>query len=241
MEDYTFDFNEYRNRVKIKRGFPFVLIIGIVIALLILAVFIRQTNNQSTTFYFVETNTCLNYSNANSLALEIQSKGGAGYIYYDGTYHVLVSFYSSEEEAKSVVNNIIGEYSSARVLKIEANKFKNISSLSKDENKKLEDMVKKNLTTISSLQDAIIRLDKDEISLSSFNVILSDISSSFSRGVDEFNNYSTLKSYNKYLVKMEENLESLINASSENNNSKIKYYMIKIVINNINFLKIFEN
>ncbi|MFR6640032.1 MAG: hypothetical protein ACLUSP_00625 [Christensenellales bacterium] len=53
-------------------------------------------------WYFVSVLTAADSGQANVKALDIRSRGGAGYIYNDGDFSVIASVYPTEREAKAV-------------------------------------------------------------------------------------------------------------------------------------------
>ncbi len=235
MDKYNFDLNDYKKRIGIKRSIPISIIIIFIILLVGVAYYFRNTTSTNK-FYFVEVSSFLNYSQASVLASEIQSKGGAGYIYYDGTYHVLVFYYAIKNDAKMVAENLSNSYAASRVYTLETKKFTNISNFTKEENSMIKDMINYNITTINSLYKAIISYDKEEISSSAFNVYLHDIASNYNSKLKEFNVYQNLQNYSKYLNKINDTFSSIISANEEGNSAKIKYHLIEIVISHSKFL-----
>lgn len=235
MENYTFDLKEYRKKIVHRRTMPISIIALFIILLIGLAFFLIPKKYSTSKFYFVEINSFLNYSSASELSSEIQSRGGAGFIYYDGSYHVLACYYPTKSEAEAVVENLSTDYS-ARIYTLETKKFTKSNSFSKEENLAIEKMINKNIETINSLYASILKIDKGEISLSSFKVYMQDTISNYESSLKEFKNFQSLVNYSKYLNKISDSLNSTLSAIESNENYKLKYNLIDIVVNHSKFL-----
>ena len=156
MSDFIFDYKQYRKNLN-KPNFSNIPILIVIILILLSLAFVLYNNltNQHTnnlTFFFVQTDEVSTYKEASILANEIQSKGGAGYIYFDGKYHILINYYSSESEAKKVAENLKASYEKTTI-------FKLISQASK--NKDFQEINDK----INNLSNLNINFDKSEINL----------------------------------------------------------------------------
>ena len=88
--NYSYNSSYYVN--KNKKQVSITILIFLIIILLAVAVFLIEKKEKKTYFYFLQANEFLNYKDASNLAYELQSKQGAGYIYYDGSYHVIISY-----------------------------------------------------------------------------------------------------------------------------------------------------
>ncbi|MDP2892680.1 MAG: SPOR domain-containing protein [Bacillota bacterium] len=62
----------------------------------------EQIKQQGFIYYCIQTGAFSHEENANAEAQSVKLKGGAGYIFYDGMYRVLIAFYGSSDDAKTV-------------------------------------------------------------------------------------------------------------------------------------------
>ena len=74
----------------------------------------KPKHTKTCEIYFLEIDSFQSYQSALNLSKEINANGGAGYIYYDGNYHVFANFYSKIEDAKSVLENVLEDFPNSK-------------------------------------------------------------------------------------------------------------------------------
>lgn len=244
MQNYYFDYYQYKKKINSHKTAGFSLIFFFIIILTGIAMLVYPKSKTYTVVYFVEINSFLNYKDASTLANEISALGGAGYVYYDGKYHVLASYYPSEEDANTVSENLLTDYPTAKVYTIEIDKVSLSNELSSSQQDCIKDQINANEKLINSLYNTIIQYDSNNISDSEINMILSNIKTDFSDCKDHFfelfKNDSRLNIAKKYLSKISQYVEQFGEMKDEQNiSSRLKYYLIDIVINHSSFLSAF--
>ena len=91
-----------------KSGRKFAVVVVLLSVILLLAVAFGAGGSKTVVrvkrkeWYFVSVLTAADSGQANVKALDIRSRGGAGYIYNDGDFSVIASVYPTEREAKAV-------------------------------------------------------------------------------------------------------------------------------------------
>ncbi len=245
MQTYIFDYNEYKKRTKKKFNFSFIILTLFIIALLITACFI-QPKKQKTVYYFVSANSFFNYTDASKLSNEIQARSGAGYIHFDGKYHILVAFYTNKDDANSVVENIKEDYPTASVFSLELDKFYTNKKLTKSQNKLIKNISTNISSNIDTLYEYFLKYDKNEINLSQLSIIASNIEEDFT---DLYNNYidsfkSTKYSFSStsldYLNKIKNSIISIKTAcKSDYISYELKYNLVCMSVNYSSFLSCF--
>ena len=189
MQTYSFNYSQYKKKIPTKSKLSFLLLFVIISLLISLTIFFKPKNTSSLDFYFVEITSFQTYKEASELSAEIQKKGGSGYIYYDGKYRVFASYYTSEKDAETVVNNISNDYKSANIYKLSTKKDI-ITPFSKKENFLISEISKSVLSSIDSITKLIIEFDKNKISSSSLKIELSKLSIRFDEKYQEFIDYT---------------------------------------------------
>ena len=244
MQNYYFDYYQYKKKINSHKTAGFSLIIFFIIILTGIAMLVYPKSKTYTVVYFVEINTFLNYKDASTLANEISALGGAGYVYYDGKYHVLASYYPDEEDATTVSENLLTDYPTAKVYAIKIDKVSLSNELSSSQQDCIKDQINANEKLINSLYNTIIQYDSNSISDSEVNIMLSNIKTDFDNNRDSFLEQFKIDSkFNlakKYLSKISQYVEQFGEMKDEQNiSSKLKYYLIDIVINHSSFLSAF--
>ena len=241
MQEYQFDLKEYKKRVANNNyGAPFAILIFVCVLLMGAIFFLKpKTQKNVDALYFVEVNSFLNYSDANTLAQEIQNKNGAGYVYFDGKYHVFASVYPTKTDAKTVCENLKENYQTAKIFELEIKtiNIKNLTELQKECTKNLAEQGK---LTFSQIYNNILALDKAEIDRNQAILNFKTIKNNF---IDVSNNFNTAfkenSKYNKaknYLSAINTSLDNLANEKSACN---YKYELINYAINFLNILNCF--
>ncbi len=238
---YSFDYNVYRKRIHSKSGFSYTIVFIFIIILLGLAVFLQPNKVNSTKLYFVQIKSLLNYGEASKLSNELQQKNAAGYIYYDGYYHVLASYYPNIKEAEAVCENLKNDYPTANVFTLEVHKFIKTKTLTNEQNSLVEKTIKENSILINGLYDAITRFESNQINLSEFSLNLKTMKTNYDKVYSKFNqNFRNDTNIASIICDINDDIKEL---SSEVDNSNtqyiLRYKLIKIVISHYSFLEVF--
>lgn len=230
--NYSYNSSYYVN--KNKKQVSITILIFLIIILLAVAVFLIEKKEKKTYFYFLQANEFLNYKDASNLAYELQSKQGAGYIYYDGSYHVIISFYATIVEAESVLENIKNEYTNAKIFNISAQQFMENSRYTNEENEQIKNMILTNENLINQTYNQILSFDKDEISKDILEVNMKNISDEYAKNFENFKkilkNNKNYAIFLKKLTKIDENFKNLYNyAKNGFEDYQLKYELVNIV------------
>lgn len=242
MQEYQFDLKEYKKRVANNNyGAPFAVLIFVCVLLMGAIFFLKpKTQKNVDLLYFVEINNFLNYSSANTLAQEIQTKGGAGYVYFDGKYHVFASVYLTKTDAKSVCENLKENYPTSKIFELEIKKNLDVKNLTELQKESVKNLAEQGKNTFSQIYSNILALDKTEIDHNQAVLNFKTIKNNF---IDVSNNFNTAFNENSKYNKAK-NYLSTINTPLENlSNEKIvcnyKYELINFAINFLNILNCF--
>ena len=237
--NYSYSSPYYKQ--KNKKQISITILIFLIIILLAVAVFLIERKEKKTYFYFLQANEFVNYKDATNLASEIQARQGAGYIYYDGTYHVLISYYSTKEEAESVLENVKSEYSNASVFDISASTFRENTNYTDEENKEIKNMILTNEGLIERTYTQVLSYDKNEISINILQTNTKNILDEYEKNFENFKN--KLKNNKKYAIflkkttKIYDNYKNLYeHTKNEFQPYQLKYALIGIVTGQISFL-----
>ena len=241
MQNYEFDYNHYKMKINKKSKYSICVMSLLILILLGIAFFIYPKNHKTTEFYFVEIKSFVTYNEANNLATSIQSMGGAGYVYYDGYYHVLAAYYPNEKDAKKVCENLKAEYDTVKVFTLTTDKFSKSNSLSTQENNTIREMIDANLSLIDQVYTNIIAYDTSSINESQLLMNLENLKTDFKNKYDgylsDFKQNDKFTKSIKYLNKIQTSTDNFKSICSDQQISyKIKYELIKIVINHSSFL-----
>lgn len=243
FSNYKFDYNQYKKRTTKNSYISFVILFLTIILLTGLAVFIKPIKTSNYKFYFVKANSFSTYSQANTLAQEIQKSGGAGYIHLDKKYHVLINFYQNKKDAESVAENLKNDYKNVEVYTISAKKFKNLQNLNKNQNKSMENLSNFTINLIKTLSILSIQYDKNEINYNQLNTKLNSIYDDYSELNDAFiNQFKTDSKFNvcrEYSHNIKNDLKILTEIYEENSNQQFKYLITDTVVNYCSLLNSF--
>lgn len=234
---YQFNYHEYKNRIKPKPTGSISVIVIFIIILLGLAYFFQPRSKKAYEFYFVEVNSYLNYTEANNMANTIQQSGGAGYVYFNGRYHVLASFYPSEADARSVCENLKSDYPNAKIFTIEADDFARLKNLTREQNELIEKTIADNKNLIAGLYTAITKYESNEIDMAKFTLTLrtlkNDYNETYSRFSTKFKNNVKLTALSN-IHDINDEINTLCDDLSTD--YRFRYRLISIVINHYSFL-----
>ncbi len=240
---YSFNYQEYQQRIKKKSNHSFTILIITIILLFGLAVFLFPHDLGISYLYFVEVNNFINYSEANKLANEIKEKNGAGYIYYDGKYHVLASFYPSKSDAETIAENLKAEYPSSSVYSLEIKRYNKKNSLTSEQNKVILNTIEANESLIDSLYKCNISFDTGEFNESELSIKLKVLKNEIEKSYKAFNSeFKTLPKFDALSIELDifDSMNTILGSFNGGNVSQcLKYELIKIVINHSCFLSAF--
>ena len=243
MNNYVFNYDQYKKTINKKNKTSFLLLFFIVIILLGLCIFIYPKKSNTIEFYFVEIDNFQTFKEANNLSLKINESGGAGYVYFDGKYRVLASFYSNYDNAKKVADNLKNDYTNATVFTMETNNFHNIINLNSHQNNSIKNLLETTYKTILQLEDLIINYELKNISNNELNLHIKNHQTEFDEVYNDFiNNFNNLSKYNlakDYLVKMQQCFKNISTIENQNISSNLRYETVKLVILRSQFLSCF--
>ena len=241
--EYQFDYISYKKRTTNNISLSFTFLVISIIFLTGLAVYFKPLKTSNYEFYFVKANTFSTYTQANNLSLEIQNSGGGGNLHYKNGYNILVNFYTNKNDAEAVCENLKSTYTTASIYTIQAKNFKNLSDLSKNQCKSVKILEKFLISSINSLSDTSLKLDKNELNFNQASTIFYSLFNDYQNVYDEFlNQFKTNSKYNptkEYAHNIYSNLQTLSNDKENLTNQKIKYLTIDIVLNFASFLNSF--
>lgn len=241
MDKYIFNYNQYKKSINKKPKNYFSLIFIIIIILLGLCIFLYPKNYNYEKMYFVEIDNFNTYKDANKLANLISNKGGAGYVFYDGKYRVLASFYSNYDNAKKVSENLNKEYKNVSILTVENTKFTPKKQLNKHQNSQVKIVLKTTFEALLKLEKLNLKLDKKTLSENELKLHIKNINDNFqniySSFLSYFKNDSKFNIAKKYLNEIKNSMSTL--TADTITSSILRYENIKIGINRNHFLTCF--
>lgn len=191
----------------------------------------RNVNN----FYAVEVDSFDTYDEAYSFATAIQSKGGAGYITYNKKYKVLTSLYLTYDDAKSVADNIKGEYSSACVYEIAFPDISVPEDISHEQQTAITTSFAITKSAIATMTNIYLGIDKGEIKDSTAGTMLYTLYDDCVSQVDSIRtafhslDTATYLKYKMYLTDFASNIAEISNLDLKGMELSqiIKYQQIK--------------
>lgn len=125
--------------------------------------FVSGKGRNSNNFYAVQVQEFEDYNEAYKFSVELQKKGGAGYITYNKKYKVLSSLYLTYDNAKSVADNISSEYKDACVYEIALPEIDVPSNLSKEQATAINNSFAVTKSAIATMTNIYLGVDKGEI------------------------------------------------------------------------------
>jgi len=243
MSDYVFNYSQYKKSINNKTNFHFSIMFLLIILLLGLCVFLKQRKPQLDEFYFIEINNFPTYNHAQKLSQEVSQSGGAGFVYFDGSYHVLASFHSNYDDAESVLQNVKTTHPTATIFSITSNHFSHHSSLSSSQNSSVKNFLNELETYILKIEKLSIQLDLREISFDQLSISTKKhaepIMSAYENLINVFNHnpkHNITKQYAQQAVSAISNISAL---DQSNVSSCLRYHLISIVVNQHQFLSSF--
>ena len=235
MNSYKFDYYQYKQRINPKSKLSISLCLVVIILLIGATCFLRQNSNKIE-FHFVEVGTFFNYKDANSQAIELQQKNAGGYIYFDGSYHVLACAYINKEDATNVAKNLSNQYPSAKQLTISTKEF-NSKGFTKKETQTIKKVISANDKVINDLYATMVDFETNVINDNQFNIKIQHLSNHYAQETKDFLSMFKVNSTISTLKEKISTIQSCLDESLEG--YKLKYNLIKIVITHYSFLEFF--
>ena len=243
MNEYVFNYSQYKKSINKNQKYGFTIIIIVIILLLGLCIFLKPKNPKILEFYFVELGCFPTYQNALTLSQEVNLNGGAGYIYFNGNYHVLASFYSDYDNAETVLENVIGDYPNACILTIESSDFSKQKNLTTSQNSAVENYIKETQSIILKLEYFANEFDTKKISFNELSLSIKNLQKDFVDVYDTFiSSFKTNSTFNvakKYAEQMNSSINNLVETSEQSMTSKLRYETVSFVINRHQLLSCF--
>lgn len=241
MDEYVFDYNEYKKRTKNTIKFSFSLTIFFVIILVGLCAFLGQSKVSYNEYNFVEIGQFATYSQASKTAQNLAEQTGAGFVYFDNCYHVFAGFYTSKNDAENVSKNIEEFYPNAAVTTISATKFMPHKSYTKTQNTAIEKLIETTENCIETLSKLSIEIDKNNISKLNLDIKVEQVKDDFSAAYSSFKNCFNKQLTGRFdivnsLNQINNSLSTLTTTSIQTLQQTIKYELINVVINHTRFL-----
>ena len=187
MEKYYSAYYYKRKRKKNKAYLSVITVIISILAIIIAIIAVSGNNSDkySTSLnvncYLLSIGSFDDLTSATILAENCRKKGGAGYIYKNTKYNVILSIYFEDKTAKSVLNTLINKSETATIipLSLPALKHENLQSNEKDS---LSESIKIAAKAINSMYELSNGLDTGtltektvKLSLKEINVELNNI------------------------------------------------------------------
>lgn len=244
MQEYKFDSKEYKKKILKKETFGFSFFVYVFVCIILMGVifFLKPSIKTKTeNFYYVEVACTLNYNEAFKISTDMQTKGGAGYIYFDGKYHVFANLYLTKLEANSVAENIKEVYPSSKIYEMEFNKNINTKQLSSQQEKAVKNLTQTGFNSLNQIYENIIEYDKanleKNIMILNFKTIKNNFESCYNEFIAAFDKNSKFNKCKTHLEKLYSSLENL--TKDENQPFNYKYELINFSINFLSVLTCF--
>ena len=204
----------------------------------------RNTNN----YYAVEIANFDTYNEASEFATTLQSKGGAGYVTYNKKYKVLSSLYLTYNDAKSVADNIKGDYPNACVYEIDFPDIEVPDDINKEQQNVITTSFAVTKSAIATMTNIYLGLDKGEIKDTTARTMLYTLYDDCVAQADSvriaFHSLDTAKylKHKMYLTDFASNLAEISNLDLKGMELSqiIKYQQIKCVFLYITMAKLFK-
>ncbi len=243
MIKFIFNYFQQRSLINHKKNLCLTLIVTVLILLLFACGIMHQKHGKLLEFYCVEIGNFPTYKNALNLSNEIKLIGGAGYIFFDSYYHVLISCYSNYNDAKTTLEKVKKIYHFADILTISSSSFFPQKNLSSRQNSTIENLLKQSENVFYNFEKLIADFEKDCKSSQNVNLQLSNLYNQFYPYCDAFlNQFKNSSKYNNAKGHLNKMLTALKSFQTENNNilfSTLNYSLIDFAINRTQFLSCF--
>lgn len=240
---YNFDYSQYKKKISTKNNGVVPLLCIVIILLLGLAYFLSAKNTSTKDFYFVEIANFESYKQANSLALDTSNSQGAGFVYFDGSYHVLASFYQTEQQAQSVVENLKENYPNSCIFALKTTKHLKTKTLSQKQSSYLNEFISVSEKQLNSLADFCINYDKKTLNYSKICLNVKEMHSiltNFKNNLENLFKNNKFKTAEEYSLNLCDTLKTISNLKENSSFSAgLKFQTIKFAVNYFYFLNVF--
>ena len=242
MEQNVYNYYQYK-KSKSKKNNHFTSIFLSIVILLSAIVYIKPKQSNLITMHYVEINNFQTYLEAKNLSQELMEFNCSPYVYFDGKYHVLLSYYSSKTDAEKVVSNLKNNYSSVCVFSIEFANFIEQKNLSKEQNLAVKNFINQSFKTIELLEKCLLAYSKKDESLAKIKTKILDNEKILRSAVDDL--IQQFKTNSKYNI-AKECAQTIIQSYSEIGNfesntfeNNLRYQIVNISINLLKFKSLF--
>lgn len=243
MDNYKFNYNQYKKTIHKKNNFSFLLIIFLIIILMSACILLKPKNKKVFEYYIVEVDCFQTYQQAIELSNEINIRGGAGYIYFDSKYHVLASLYSNYDNAEKVCNNLIENYPNTNILTFSNDKFVKLKNLNAKQNNSIENLINATNNILINLETLNLQYDTNKINQNKLKISVKNFLENFTICYDDFlSSFKNKPKFNvvkKHTEEISKSLEILTAQNNEITSSNLKYSLISICINLYQFRNYF--
>lgn len=243
MDNYVFNQKEYRQSIKKKTSFFFPIVIIVIIILIGLVLFFNSNNRNEIKYYFVKIDSFSTYSDANKLATQLQEQNAGGYIHFDEKYHVLASYYSSQDQAKNVVERLKEKYNNADIYTLTFSEFNGKNQLTKSQNSTIFDLNDCIESIITNLSELLIKYERNEISNTILTAKIKALTEDFNDNKDNFfSSINQPKFHNERncIEKISTSLNAIKSSfDAQNLTQTIRYETIQIIFNYSKFCALF--
>lgn len=210
--------------------------------------FVSGKGRNSNNFYAVEVDCFDSYDEAYNFATTLQIKGGAGYITYNKKYKVLTSLYLTYEDAKSVADNIKGEYANACVYEIVLPDISIPNDITKEQQTAISTSFAVIKSAISTMTNIYLGVDKGEIKDSAAKTMLYTLYDDCTSQVDSVRtafhslDTATYLKHKMYLTDFASNLAEIskLDLKGMELSQIIKYQQIKCTFLYITMANLFQ-
>lgn len=232
--NYQFNYYQYKKTITQKNNFSFTIIFLLIIFLTAACVIIAPKRKVVNEFFYVEIDNFQTYNEAISLSSELQKSGTGSYIFFDKSYHVLVSFYSSKNDAEKVCENIKNSHPNSQVFSINFPQFYHQKSLKKSQNLAIENLLNLTKKIISQLEHLSNNFDRQTISYAEVNNsiknYLDDYTSTYEELLENFKTNSKFNKVKEYSEEIQTSLQSLTKKEADKLSVSLRYELISITI-----------
>ena len=236
---FNFNYSHYKKTLNKNNNFSLTIIVFFIILLLGLCVFFKPQTKDLNKFYYAQIGDFQTYNEALNLSTQLQNDGVTSYVYFDKSYHVLLSFYSTSSDAEKVTENLKNDFENSDVFSISFARFFKRTYLSNNQNSAIEDYLKTTYQTILSLEHLANQLDRSSISFNEAKILLQalleDYDSMFDTIISNFRTNSSFNVSKKYANEILVTLTNLIKKEEQEFSALLRYHIIDISINYANF------
>ena len=195
------------------------------------------------TYYLVEADCFTDYDEAVEFSKVVQAQGGAGYIRFDDGFHVFLSGYKSENDAKSVLNKL-EEYENKKIYTLSIDEFNSDNGFSTNINNVIKNNIIAFKYSIENLNNVLIDFDKGEIDETKVKntcvLILEELQQQIDKFMDNYWLNSTMLKYKNYIHEFYDMIDAVVNleVSGVEFSSIVKYQEIGCMFKLQDILKI---